>query len=108
MREKDWAPRRLSLEAGLAENAVGRILERPERETRHETWQKLAAYLKWDLRDVERLAYGAAPDTDEPDPWGLLDAAMRGFHLGEKYREHIRRQVEFLLQANQVEPPAPC
>jgi hypothetical protein len=102
LRERNWAPRRLSVEAGLAENAVGRILERPERETQIETWRKLARYLGWDEREVLDLAGFGTPREQADDPWMHLEAAMSGFSLEEEFREHLRRQVQFLLDARRA------
>jgi hypothetical protein len=103
LRAKNWTPRRLSLDAGLPENAVKRILERPERDTQPETWRKLAQYLKWDERDTLALAGHATAPEPSDDPEGQLDRLLRQMGLRGRYLEHIRFQIEVLKRACQLE-----
>lgn len=96
--------RALSIRAGLAENAVSRILEKPERETQRSTWEKLAACLGWDVEDVLGLAgYGQAAEPAGESPDLLLERAMALWNLDEEARTHMRRQVQLLRRI----PPAP-
>lgn len=103
LRVHNWTPRRLSLAAGCPENAVGRILERPSRDTQPETWRKLAQYLGWPERETLALAGHALPPEPSDDPEGELLTLLRQLGLRGKYLEHIRFQIEVLRRASQTE-----
>jgi hypothetical protein len=96
--------RDLSLRADCAENAVSRILRKPERETQRETWEKLAAYLGWEVEETLALAgYGQAPEPEGDDPDLLMERAMELRGLDEGARQLIRA----LFALAQRLPPPP-
>ena len=106
--EKRWSMRKLALVVGVPPSTLARMMEdNPTYQGEPGPWIKLAQYRELGLDEAEVLAaldLGPAIVESGTDPWALLDAAMRGLRLRSKYRAHIRRQVEFLLEANQVKP----
>jgi hypothetical protein len=110
--EKRWSMRRLALAAGLPPSTLARMMEdNPAYRGEVSAWQQLARYRDLGLDEAEVLGavgLGPRPANDTADPWQLLEAAMRGFRLTDRYRDHLRRQVEFLLAAHQTEAPNGC
>lgn len=80
--------RQLAIRAELSENTVRRIIQQPAYNPGTDTWRKLADAVGWDLLDVLARA-GRAPAGQSPEPWPMIEVALRGLGYSVAQREAI-------------------
>ena len=84
LKQHNYTPRRLSLEAGCGEGQVRRILESTNYSPQSDTWRKLARTMGWDEREVLALA-GLAPEPlpEQDEPLTIIRRELRRLGLGD-------------------------